>query len=185
MLLFLFGVLFLTVFLILASRRPDDFCYVRSILVEAPAARIFPHVDDFQLWGDWSPWEALDPEMKRSYSGPRSGVGAVYSWSGNSKVGAGSSTIIHSEAPEEIRMELKFLKPFAATHEGAFYFEPQPGGATKVTWEMIGKNNLVSKAMGMIINLDNICGRMFEKGLSRLKEVVEKPATVGAPCVRD
>lgn len=179
MLLFLLGILlFVVAFLVFASRRPDDFRYVRSILIEAPAGRIFPHADDFQLWLDWSPWEGLDPNMERSYSGPRSGVGAVYSWSGNSKVGAGSSTITLSKAPKEIRMELKFLKPFAATHEGAFYFEPQAGGATKVTWEMTGKNNLLSKAMGMIINLDNMCGGMFEKGLARLKEVVEKPATV-------
>lgn len=177
MLPFLFGVLLLlAVFLIVASRRPDDFRYVRSLVIDAPAERIFPHVDDFQLWRDWSPWEELDPEMKRSYSGPRSGVGAVYSWTGNSKVGAGSSTIIVSEAPQRIVMELKFLKPFAATHEGAFFFEFQPGGATKVTWQMTGKNNLLSKAMGMIINLDNMCGGMFEKGLARLKAVSEKSA---------
>lgn len=165
------------VFLILAAMRPADFRYARSMAIKAPAPAIFPHVNDFHLWSAWSPWEKLDPDMRRSYGGPDSGVGAFYAWSGNNKVGEGRTTIIQSHPSELIRMELLFLRPFACTNQGAFYFHPE-GDQTVVTWEMTGKNNFMAKAAGMIMNLDKMCGGMFEQGLSQLKTVVEKSAPV-------
>jgi len=33
---------------------------------------------DFHRWTAWSPWEDLDPDLQRSYSGPDAGTGSVY-----------------------------------------------------------------------------------------------------------
>jgi hypothetical protein len=65
----------------------------RSITVNAPSPRVHGLVDDFHNWVLWSPWEDVDPDLRRTYKGPGSGVGARYEWSGNRKAGAGSMDI--------------------------------------------------------------------------------------------
>ena len=63
--------------LILAATRPDTFQVQRTVSIKAAAETIFPLIDDFHRWGSWSPWEKLDPALKRTYGGAQSGIGAV------------------------------------------------------------------------------------------------------------
>lgn len=58
-----------------AATRPDTFRMQRSITIQAPPAKVFALLNDFRKFGSWSPWEKLDPAMKRAFSGPASGVG--------------------------------------------------------------------------------------------------------------
>src|SRR5204863_3531036 len=77
-LLTLFGLFVLAVGVVLAvaSTKPATFRVERSIVVKAPPEKITPHLNDLKQWTTWSPWEKLDPDMKREYSGAESGVGA-------------------------------------------------------------------------------------------------------------
>jgi hypothetical protein len=59
-----------------------------------------------------------------------------------------------------------------ATNDATFTFEPQ-GGGTLVTWSMTGKNGLMGKAFGLIVNCDKMLGTQFEKGLATMKALVE------------
>jgi hypothetical protein len=129
-------------------------------------------VNDFHAWRAWSPYEALDPQLKRSYDGPASGVGARYGWSGNAKAGEGRMTIIASEPPARVGIKLEFLKPFAATNTADFTFVPA-GNQTTVTWAMFGENNFMAKAIGLVMSMDQMVGGQFEKGLADLKSIVE------------
>ncbi len=79
----------IAILLIAASFRPDTMVVERSATIAAPPSAVFAVVNDFSRWNDWSPWAELDPEMKTSLEGPKSGVGAVYKWSGNNDVGEG------------------------------------------------------------------------------------------------
>jgi carbon monoxide dehydrogenase subunit G len=158
--------------LVFAATRPDTFRVERSATIAAPAARIFPHLDDFHRWGAWSPWEKLDPALKRTFSGAESGAGAVYAWEGNSKVGQGRMEILESDAPSRLRIQLDFIKPFEAHNTTVFALAPE-GDATRVTWVMDGRHNLVSKLMGVFMNMDRMVGNDFERGLANLKAVAE------------
>lgn len=72
-----------------------DTCTVeRSATIDAPPARVYDQVADFHHWTAWSPWEGVDPEIERTYSGAESGTGAVYGWSGNRKAGKGRMAIV-------------------------------------------------------------------------------------------
>ena len=71
-----------------------------------------------------------------------------------------------------VRIRLEFTKPFVATNTAEFTFDPD-GDQTVVTWAMIGKNNFMFKAMHMVMNMDKMVGRDFERGLAKLKIVVE------------
>jgi hypothetical protein len=68
------------VFLVIVSLQPSDFRIERSATMRAPAQAPYAQVNDFHNWGAWSPWEKIDPALKRSYEGPKAGNGASYAW---------------------------------------------------------------------------------------------------------
>ena len=163
----------IVVFLIVVAMQPSDFKVERSATMRAPAPAAFAQVNDFQNWQAWSPWEKVDPALRRSYDGPKAGTGAVYAWQGNKDVGEGRMTITESRPGEVVRIKLEFFKPFAAVNDTLFTFKPS-GDSTLVTWTMSGQNNFVSKAMCLFINMDRMVGGMFEQGLAQMKTVVER-----------
>src|SRR6187549_2342796 len=95
--------------LVVISLQPATFHVERSTTVNATPEAAFAQVNDFHAWSAWSPWEKLDPAMKRSYGGAPAGVGATYAWVGNEEVGEGRMTIVHGE-PTKIAIKLEFLK---------------------------------------------------------------------------
>ena len=158
--------------LVYAATRPDRFRVERSAEINAAPEKIFPLIAELQAWQSWSPWEGLDPELKRSYSGASGGVGAVYAWEGNRSVGQGRMEITESVQPSRITLKLEFLKPFEAHNAAEFALE-RHGATTRVTWAMHGPSPFMSKLMGIVINMDRMIGTQFERGLARLKSVAE------------
>ena len=152
----------------IVALQSSEFRVVRSAILSAPAQALFALVNDFHRWEAWSPWEKLDPALERSYDGAPAGVGAVYSWVGNNQVGEGRMTILESNPNDLIRIKLEFLKPLAATHTAEFTFKPE-GDRTRVTWNMFGEKNFLSKAIGLFMNMDKMIGDNFEQGLAQLE----------------
>ena len=150
----------------------DTYTVQRSAAIDAPAGRIYAELVDFHRWPAWSPWEDLDPAMQRSYAGPAQGAGAVYAWSGNRKAGEGSMKITHVVEPHRLDIALLFEKPFRAHNEIRFELAPE-GSGTLVTWTMTGRRTFATRVMGLVRSMDSMVGRDFEKGLARLKAVVE------------
>ena len=156
-----------------AATKPDSFRVQRTASIKAPPEKIFPLINDLHSWGAWSPWEKLDPAMKRTHSGAASGKGAVYEWAGNGEVGAGRMEIVAAAPPSAVRIKLDFLKPFEAQNFAEFTLEPN-GDATNVTWAMYGPSNYVSKLMSVFFSMDSMIGKSFEAGLANLKAATEK-----------
>lgn len=159
--------------LILASMKPNMLNYNRSAVINAPAEKIFPLINDFHAWPKWSPWEKLDPEMKRTHAGAPSGKGAKYAWVGSKKVGEGSMEIVDTMAPNEIRIMIDFLKPWEAHNNIVFRLQPTDSG-TNVDWTMTGPSNFMAKLFSVFVNMDKLVGKDFEKGLANLKAEAEK-----------
>lgn len=164
------------VLLIVIATRPATFHIERSVLIQAPPENAFMHVNDFHAWSAWSPYEKLDPKMERSYSGAPAGTGAAYGWKSESgNVGEGNMTIEKSDKPSQIVIRLEFTKPFAATNTATFSFVPGPQG-TKATWAMDGNNSFMGKAASLVMNMDQLVGSDFERGLAALKTLAESAA---------
>jgi len=157
-----------------AATRPDTFRVQRAASIKAPAEKIFPLINDYRNWPQWSPYEHRDPAMKRSFSGPAAGRGAVYVWEGNKNVGSGRMEIVDT-APNKIIIKLDFFAPFKANNIAEFTLAPK-GGATEVTWAMHGPLPYVGKLMHMVINCDKMVGKDFETGLASMKAVAERQA---------
>jgi len=152
------------------ATRPSEFLIVRSRTLAAPPEVVHAYVNDLHKWGEWSPWEKIDPGMQREYSGPPAGPGASYHWVGNEEVGEGRMTITGSVPPDSVTILLEFLKPFQATNTAQFDIL-RSGLGTEVTWSMSGHNNFVAKAMSLVMNMDKMVGGNFEKGLADLDAV--------------
>ena len=166
-------------FVVVVAMRPGEFRVARSTTMAAPPETVFAQVIDFHQWEAWNPWGKIDPTMKTTYDGEPSGVGAGYTWVGNSQVGEGRMTIVESKPHELIRIQLDFEKPMKGTSVAEFTFTPQ-GGNTEVTWSMHGENNFIAKAVGLFMNMDTMIGGNFEQGLADLKAVVEAAPKPGA-----
>ena len=156
-----------------AATRPDSFRVERTIQIKAAPGTVFTAIEDFKRWTEWSPWEKLDPSMKRGYSGPSNGTGAVYTWEGSGKVGAGRMEILQTVPASKVQIKLDFLKPFEGHNTAEFTLAPV-GDHTQVTWAMFGPSPFISKLMGLFFDMDSMIGKDFETGLSNLKFVCEK-----------
>ena len=151
----------------------DTYTVVRSTTISAPPHRVYEQVADFHNWTSWSPWEDLDPDLRRSYSGAAAGAGAVYEWSGNRKAGEGRMEIVRAEDPSDVDIDLDFVKPFKSHNRTAFTIRPE-GDGSRVTWRMTGKQTLALKIFGIFRSMESLVGKDFEKGLGRLKAQAER-----------
>ncbi len=109
-------------------------------------ARYF--VEDFDRWKAWSPWEHIDPTMKRTLTGAPRGPGAVYAWQGNADVGQGRMEVIDYAAPTSVTIKLDFIEPMATSNVTQFVLTPN-GETTTVTWHMSGPMPFMSKLISV------------------------------------
>lgn len=158
-----------------AISSPNSFRIERSAKINASPERIASYITDFHKWTAWSPWEKLDPALKRTYSGAPSGTGAVYEWEGNNKAGSGRMKITDAN-PHQVVISLDFLKPFKASNIAEFHLTPV-GDGTDVLWVMKGNRPFGIKVFGLFFNMDKAVGGDFEKGLAALKQVSEQPVS--------
>ncbi|MEZ5184179.1 MAG: SRPBCC family protein [Candidatus Nanopelagicales bacterium] len=145
----------------------------RTAVLGASPERILTLLTDLRAWQRWSPWEGLDANLTRTYSGPHTGVGATYAWSGNRKAGSGVMTIT-GVTDTTVDIDLTFTRPFKSANRTGFTLAPE-GDATRVTWRMEAPRTLGMRIAGLFMNMDKSIGGDFEKGLAALKGVVEGP----------
>ncbi|MGE0636350.1 MAG: SRPBCC family protein [Bacteroidia bacterium] len=154
-----------------AMLLPSKVHVERSIVINAPAAKVFNEVNSLQKWTSWDSWHKKDPNMVNEYSGPESGVGNKNSWkSSHKEVGNGAQTIMESVPNEKIVTELDFGDQGKGA--GSFHFSAE-GEGTKVVWGMdtdMGMNP-IGKIFGLF--MDKMVGKDFEQGLNNLKAHVE------------
>jgi len=154
----------------------DIYTVERTTVINAPAEEVYAQIVDFHNWRNWSPWDDLDPDMKRTYSGPDSGVGAGYAWSGNRKAGEGQMKITEAVETSSVQIALDFLKPFKSSSTTTFNLRAH-GEATEAIWTMTGPMTLMTRVIGVFKSMDKMVGPDFEKGLTQLKGVTEQPGS--------
>jgi uncharacterized protein YndB with AHSA1/START domain len=154
-----------------AASKPNSFSVVRNAGIKAPPEKVLALINDFREWPKWSPWEKLDPAMTKTLSGPPSGAGSIYEWTGNKKVGQGRMEIL-GVSPSQVDIDLQFMAPWKAHNKTVFTLAPEEGG-TAVTWTMTGTSPFMFKLMGLFMNMDKMIGNDFEKGLAAMKSAAE------------
>ena len=161
----------IVLFVIFVASRPADYRVERSAIIAASPAVLFEQVNDHRKFTVWNPFMKLDPNVKNTFSGPESGVGAVCSWDGNSDIGAGSATIIESKPGELVRERMDWKRPMEGVATVDFTFKRE-GDKTVVTWALYGKNGFMGKLFSVFMDCDKMCGPQFEQGLADLGRIV-------------
>lgn len=159
---------------VVIAMQPSSFEVTRTATINAPASEVHALINDFHKWEGWSPWEKMDPAMKKTFEGSPVGQGAIYKWVGNSEVGEGQMTILESQAPNLVKIKLDFLKPMTASNLTEFKVQ-EAGAASSVSWSMNGQADFLTKAFCLFLGgMDKMVGPDFEKGLTQLKALAEK-----------
>jgi hypothetical protein len=157
----------LLILVAVVATRPATYRVERAATIPAAPDVAFALVNDFHRWAEWSPWDKLDPAMKKTHGGAAAGTGATYEWAGNSDVGHGRMTITESKPGQRIAIQLEFIEPWTATNQTEFTFAAA-GAGTKVVWAMTGHNDFMGKAFSLFMNMDRMIGADFEKGLAAM-----------------
>ena len=157
----------------------DTYTVERTQHIDAASDAVRERIVDLRRWQAWSPWEGLDPDMRRTHGGAAAGVGAWYEWEGNRKAGKGRMEIMDVDA-SAVRIDLQFLKPFKSHSNTMFELQPD-GDGTLVTWRLVGPNTGMTKVMGLFTSMDKMIGPDFEKGLTRLKADAEAAGQKSPP----
>ena len=150
---------------------PSEYRVERSIVVNVPAAQVFPKVGIMKNWTEWMVWIRRDPDMKMTYEGPESGVGAKQIWA-SEKEGNGELTFTKVEPNTYIGYDLAF-PDFGSYSKGSFTFS-ETGGKTTVTWADGGNLGMNPMMRYMGLFLDGMIGKDFDAGLAELKKRCEE-----------
>lgn len=160
------------VFLVYVALQSPHYEISRQITVQAPVEKVFPYLNSPRLSDQWAPWPELEPETRMVHSGPETGVGARTDWADGKELGTGSATIVESVPNERVAVRLEYVKPMQMVQNSEYLLQSN-GAETTVTWKVTGENNFLGRLMCSFMNMDKIVGGLFERGLAKLKTVVE------------
>jgi uncharacterized protein YndB with AHSA1/START domain len=154
------------------ATKEGKFRYERSGLINAPAERIFPYISNFSLGGLWSPYEKVDPTMKKTFSGTQGQVGSIMEFEGNKDAGSGKLEVLKVIPNELVEIRLTMTKPFHAENLVLYHLTPE-GAGTRFSWEMSGDGGFLGKLISVFINCEKMVGDQFNQGIANLKALVE------------
>lgn len=158
------------IYFILAFFGPKQIVVIREININRPVSLVKEKMGDLKFFNDkWSPWTEKDPNMKTSYEGTPGQVGHLYAWSGNKEVKEGTMKIA-ALTGDTTKIDLSFGNDGDATVN---LIAEENGTSTLVKWQMIMEISFFGRTPMLFMNMDKMMGPDFEKGLSKLKTVLE------------
>ena len=171
--LLLIVVVLVAILAIVSQFLPGSYRVERSTVIRAAPETIFAKVATPKLWPTWTAW---NPErfadMKQTFSGPESGIGAKSEWEGKSS-GQGTFTIVEADPARGVVFDL-VMEHGQFRSKGEIAFAPGADGV-KVTWSDTGEldRNPMHRIFGLF--MEKFMGPDFEAGLAKLKTQLETP----------
>ncbi|MFA0963222.1 GyrI-like domain-containing protein [Roseivirga sp. BDSF3-8] len=138
----------------------------RSVLINAPAEKVYPAVADLTHMQAWSPWLIMEPEARVEVK--RDGL--FYEWEGK-RVGSGNMEVTDSRENKWVNYDLTFLKPWKSTAKVRFELKEKGENSTEATWYM--DSSLPFFMFWMKKQMEAYIGMDYTRGLNMLKEYVE------------
>ncbi|WBV61221.1 SRPBCC family protein [Chryseobacterium camelliae] len=167
--------LILVLLLIIAAFISGDCKYEKSITINAPTEKVWQNTSTLKAMDVWSPWNDLDPNMKKEWSGVTGNPGEKVCWeSKNENAGKGCQEVKKVDAANKrIDTEIKFLTPYESEANAYVTVTPE-GNGSKATWGFTSKIPYPFTIMKLFMNMEDAIGKDYQKGLSKLKSVSEK-----------
>lgn len=166
----------IAIFLLIGAFAPKEIKVSRSVVIKGDKAVILDQIKNLRKADVWSPWNEYDPNMKHTYAGTDGEVGSSTSWEGNKDVGTGTQTI-SSFTDNQVVMDVQFKEPMESSAIATFDLADDADGV-KVTWSFVSNMKFPMNAMCVFMDMDAMVGKDFDKGLAKLKDIVEKGGDV-------
>ncbi|MEK6579203.1 MAG: SRPBCC family protein [Bdellovibrionota bacterium] len=166
--------LLLVAVIVYAAIKPSEYFIKRDLVIHAKSDAIYPYLVSMKNADQWMPWSETDPHVKTTYSGPETGVGATSNWDSQGGMGTGKAEIVVAVSNQSIKTKITYSKPMEMNQDSEFILTPA-GKSTQMTWTLSGKSPFIARLMCTVtfMNMDKYVGGMFEKGLLKLKGLVE------------
>ena len=165
--LIVIGIL-VVIIVLLGLFAPKDYTVARSINMKASKEVVYEQISLLKNFNSWSPWAELDSAMVTTYEGTDGTVGAKSHWEGNKDVGKGTMELKLLTPNEKVETTVHFIEPWESISE-SFYSIAENGDSLTVTWSFSGHNAFPSNIFGLFMNMDDMLGTDFNKGLNKLK----------------
>jgi hypothetical protein len=167
-------VVLLAVFLTYVSTRDGHFHYERNGVIKASKDKIYPYISNLRMGEHWSPYEKVDPNLKKTFAGNDGQIGSSMEFEGNSDVGSGKLEITGLVPNEKVEMKLTMTKPVYGENHIVYNLTEEAEG-TRFSWAMSGDGGYLTKLMSALIDCEKMVGDMFIIGIENLKKVTENP----------
>ena len=170
----LLGLLVLILLLaVIGALLSDRYRCSRSLVVRAPAEKVFALIGDLKAWPAWEPFSSENANMKTTLGATTTGVGASQSWAGAGD--QGRLTFTRCDPKEGVEFDLVFTN---GGHESPakswMHMTPREAGATELAWGIEGELNMPVLGGWFALAADRRMGPIFERGLKRIKEEAER-----------
>ena len=146
-----------------------------KIIINKPKAEVFEYIKFLKNQDNYSKWNMMDPDMKKTYQGTDGTVGFISAWeSKKENVGAGEQEIVNMIDGERIDTKLRFKVPFESQNDAYMITEDMSNNQTKVKWGFKGAFPYPFNLMGLFMDMEKAVGGDLEVGLQNLKNLLEK-----------
>lgn len=169
----------LVVFLGYVATREGKFHYERSGVIAAPPEKIFPYISNLKNGEKWSPYEKVDPNMKKTFTGNDGEVGSTMEFAGNQDAGAGKIEILKIVPNQSVEMKLTMTSPIHAENLVEYKLTPE-GNGTRFTWSMSGDGGFMGKLINVFIDCEKMVAGQFSEGIQNLKTYIESQNSGGS-----
>lgn len=161
--------------LVVALFVKKDYVVEREIIINKPKAEVFEYIKFLKNQDNYSKWNMMDPDMKKTYQGTDGTIGFISAWESKMEnVGAGEQEIVNMIDGERIDMKLRFKVPFEAQNDAYMITEDMSNNQTKVKWGFKGAFPYPFNLMGLFMDMEKAVGGDLEVGLQNLKNLLEK-----------
>jgi len=159
--------------MVIAAFRPAVFRVERSVVVNAPAPRVFDLLQDFSQWPRWSVWPAFAPSATRRMAGVAAGARAYCEWVSANQREAGHVEILEAAAPCLVVAELRRSRPQEESLFLKFVLSAGDDGGTVVRSVANGSASYGSRVVAVLWSRERGLGKQLKVSLAGLKAAAE------------
>jgi hypothetical protein len=158
--------------LVLHLIAPKEAKLERSVLISASKEAIFSLHSVFCKTRRMVALDGNGLERETELEGEDGTLNAVWRWEGNNKVGKGHQKNTNIVPNESVDTIVTFEKPWQS-QAGSYLRLEEKTDATMVRWGFSTKMSFPFTILGLLMNMDKAVGKDYEKGLNKLKKLVE------------
>ncbi len=149
--------------------------YEKSITINAPVEKVWQNTNTLKGMDQWSPWNDIDPNMKKDWTGTTGQPGEKVCWkSKKEEAGEGCQEVKKVDNTQKrIDTEIVFLTPYKSEAKAYVTVVPE-GNGSKATWGFTSTIPYPFTVMKLFMNLEEAIGKDYQEGLTRLKNLSEK-----------